>query len=579
MGPNTENSHELIRRRLMELKDRRESIMALEPGKIQDAVLSAPEPAALVHSFHEEDFYFLIHTIGPEDALSILKLASLKQWEYLLDQEAWQKDRVHLSRLTRWLYLLLKADPVRFADWCLKEKNNTLEFYLFRNIEIRIREHDQNPPDFEPGFMTDDDVYYFRLIDFPATDADMVWTKEQRNELVVELLKRISTNDHIRFQSLLHRTAAIIPAETEEEEYHRRNVRLAEKGFLPYDEAIGVYQPLWPEEIGRRGKKILPHPTESLNLAPVPLFTSRALSSDNLFARTLTNIHENELLMFLQAEFASLCNQIIAADQKLVQNRTDLSSIVDKAGGYLSIGLEALEQSNKTKRAVDATVLLRKYLLSEIFRVGYGQVLTLKWKAERWRRESWFYSKGLSLTFWGEAWLGVLGGLLVQKPLFFDNYKHGDLYREFTTLADIQKTDTELEKIVTFDLVLSLMEIQLTDIAVKRRLSYKNLLLTLWADHYTGIQPNAKSPVPIPLNEFRDFFKELWDPKIPGKINETVKAIFLDWIANCSGLKALEITQKMGNALTLLFEEIETEMGAVPVQSIDPRFILLFLVQ
>ena len=183
------------------------------------------------------------------------------------------------------------------------------------------------------------------------------------------------------------------------------------------------------------------------------------------------------------------------------------------------------------------------------------------------------------MTFWGEAWLGVLGGLLVQKPLFFDNYKHGDLYREFTTLADIQKTDTELEKIVTFDLVLSLMEIQLTDIAVKRRLSYKNLLLTLWADHYTGIQPNAKSPVPIPLNEFRDFFKELWDPKIPGKINETVKAIFLDWIANCSGLKALEITQKMGNALTLLFEEIETEMGAVPVQSIDPRFILLFLVQ
>jgi hypothetical protein len=579
MKTKADKSHELIHRRLMELRDRREALMALEPGKIQDAILSAPEPVALVHSFHEEDLYFLIHTISPEDSLAILKLASLKQWEYLLDQEAWQKDQIHLPRLTRWLYLLLKADPIRLANWCLEEKNNTLEFYLFRNIEIRIREHDQDPAEFGPGFMTDDDVYYFRLIDFPATDADMVWTKEQRNELVVELLRRLSANNHIQFQSLLYRTAAIIPAEAEEEEYRLRNIRLAEKGFLPYDEAIGVYQPLLPEEIGRRGNKILPHPTKASKLALIPLFTSSALSSDNLFARTLTNIHEDELLMFLQAEFASLCNQVIAADQTLVQNRTDLASIVDKASGYLSIGLEVLRQPNQGQYVFNADVLLRKFLLSEIFRVGYGRVLSLKWKAERWRRKSWFHAKGLPLTFWGERWLGILGGLLVQKPLFYNNYQNGNLYREFATLADVKKTNDALEQIVTFDLVLSLMEIQVTDIAVKRRLSYKNLLLTLWADHHTGIQPNANSPVPIPLNEFRTFFKELWDPKIPGRINATIKTIFLDWLANRSGLEGMEITQKMGGTLTRLFEEIEAEMGAVSFQNLDPRFILLFLVQ
>jgi hypothetical protein len=283
--------------------------------------------------------------------------------------------------------------------------------------------------------------------------------------------------------------------------------------------------------------------------------------------------------MFLQAEFASLCNQVIAADQTLVQSRTDLASIVDKASGYLSIGLEALRQPNKGQRVFSADVLLRKFLLSEIFRVGYGRVLTLKWKAERWRRKSWFHAKGLPLTFWGEGWLGVLGGLLVQKPLFFNNYQNGNLYREFATLADVKKTDDTLEQIVTFDLVFSLMKIQLTDIAVKKRLSYKNLILTLWADHHTGICPNADSPVPIPLNEFKIFFKELWDPKIPSRINATIKAIFLDWLADRSGLEGVEITQKMGGTFTRLFEKIEMEMGAISFQNLDPRFILLFLVQ
>jgi hypothetical protein len=576
--PEHTNSDDIIRQRLIELKGQRETLMKLEPEEIQDAILSAHEPAALVHSFHEEDFYFLIHTIGPEDALPVLKLASAKQWEYIIDQEAWQKDLIHMPRMTHWLYLLLKADPLRLARWCMQEKSKTFELYLFHNIEIRIREHDEDPSIFGPGFMTDDDVYYFRLIDFPATDADMVWTKEQRNELVPELLSRISAKDHIHFQSLLHRIATLIPSESEEERYRLRNVRLSEKGFLPFDEAVGVYQALAPEKIGCKGNKILPCASGSLNTALVPLFTSNSLDTDNLFTRTLFNIHDNPLLMFLQTEFASLCNQIIAADQKVVQSRKDLSSVVNKASGYLSIGLDVLTQFSQSKPTIEATALLRKYLLSEIFRVGYGKALALKWKAERWRKESWFSATGLPLAFWGEAWLGVLGGLLVKKPLFFDNYQTSELYREFGTLADIQNTQAVLEEITTFDLILSMMEINLPDIDIKRRLSYKNLLLTLWADHHTGIQPNAKVPVPIPLNAFKNFFKELWDPDTTGKISETIKTIFLDWLSNQSELTVIKLSQMIGNTLTSLFEELEMEMGYVSFQNLDPRFIHLFLV-
>ena len=63
--------------------------------------------------------------------------------------------------------------------------------------------------------------------------------------------------------------------------------------------------------------------------------------------------------------------------------------------------------------------------------------LDLKWRAEKWREKSWFENQGLLLGFWSEEWLGVLGGLLIKKPLFFDNYKTGVLYREFVSMEDI----------------------------------------------------------------------------------------------------------------------------------------------
>jgi len=33
--------------------------------------------------------------------------------------------------------------------------------------------------------------------------------------------------------------------------------------------------------------------------------------------------------------------------------------------------------------------------------------------------------------------MGVLGGILLKKPLFYDNYKTGVLYREFTSAEDV----------------------------------------------------------------------------------------------------------------------------------------------
>src|SRR5210317_192912 len=122
--------------RVLQLQEKRSKILELPPEKALVRILDDPQPAALVHSFPEQDFYLLVNEIGPEDSLPLLSLATNKQWEHMVDLETWQKDRLDLKMVTRWLSLLLEADPRRFLRWFLEEKLEFVELYLFRNLEV-----------------------------------------------------------------------------------------------------------------------------------------------------------------------------------------------------------------------------------------------------------------------------------------------------------------------------------------------------------------------------------------------------------------------------------------------------------
>ncbi|MFW5937169.1 MAG: DUF6178 family protein, partial [Desulfosalsimonas sp.] len=89
--------------RLARLAADKRRILQLSPEKALDEILDHAQPAALVHSMAEEDFFFLVNEIGPEDALELLSLASNRQWEYILDLETWNRDRINTGALTHWM--------------------------------------------------------------------------------------------------------------------------------------------------------------------------------------------------------------------------------------------------------------------------------------------------------------------------------------------------------------------------------------------------------------------------------------------------------------------------------------------
>jgi hypothetical protein len=578
--------HPSLRERAEALQAKRREIVSLPPEEALERILSDPQPAALVHSFPDSDLYFLVHDLGPEDALPLLALASDKQWDHIVDLESWARDRIEVNHLTRWMSLLMEADPARFIRWFLKDRLAFGEFYLFHTIEVRIREHDQDPSEFGEGFFTLDQVYYIRFLKMPPlTDEASAIGEEERKAFLMRLLQRLAEQDHLLFQNVLLEATHVIPAETEEEEFRWRNTRLAEKGFVPFDEAVGIYQPVTRRQLEAQRPNSVPHKFRDAEaLLPVPAYPLREIRTDTHFSRALARIEPGPVCTRLQWEFANLCNQIIVADHKTVREREQLRDVVAKACGYISMGLERLrEPGDLQPDPSQATATLARHGPIQLFRLGFGQALEIKWQAERWLSACWFAKAGLKLSFWGEQWMGVLGGILLKKPQYYDNYQTGVLYREFASLEDVARVEDVLKQAQAVDHLLALMNPQLDPPAQYGFLTWKNLLLTRWVRQRMALKGAKLKPVALPT--FARFFNRLFpgppppDATTPRRIPDAMKTDFIAWLARETGLPDFEISEKLGRICEDLFAEIEAEYGQVAAADLDVRFVPLFLLK
>jgi len=577
--PPTEEKILALRRNLAIQRD---DCLRLAPHQAMARILDAPQPAALVHAFSEEDLHILIREIGADDALPLIALASHKQLEYLLDQEIWQRDRIDMAATTQWIDRLLKAEasPGRMIDWLTSAKDDLIEWFLFRSIDVRILDQDEDPSAFGPAFFTYDSVFYIRTRDALTTEKENGAEPDDAAppSIARQLLDHMAAHDYIRLQGLLLEAANILPAETEEEAYRLRSVRLAERGFLPFEEAIGLYQPLNRKafaHLAGRQHDLAPEQPDLFPMVPMTL-----LAGGNLFNRAIERIPSREQRQALQEEFAALCNRIIVADRQTIDSRENLSSIVAKASGFIHLGLQhhLSTESESMPNDASAARALCRYHLEGFFRLGYGEAVRLKRAAEEWVHQSWFAGCGLSLTFWGETWLGVLGGLLLKRPLFFDNYQTGRMYREFADTSDIAWSRQQLEQVQAFDHLLARLDPSLTSAKTCGFLTYKSLLLTLWARRCLALPDKLDR---IPVATFQPFFRGLFQFSAPSTeqhlIDRTRRRDFLMWLADRTDHSADDLSASIGTSLEALFTELEDTYGRVSADDIDPRYIHHFL--
>jgi hypothetical protein len=573
-NPNQDYRVANIRKKEIKLRQQRHEIIVSDSEKALDMILDAKAPATLTQSFPDQDLYYLMHKIGPYDFIPVLSMATSEQWEYILDVEVWDNDRLDIEYMTKIFDVLYKADPHRLLRWAVKEKPAFFEFYLFKNMVVKVREHDDPPPEDFNDYITLDDKFYFRFPEKPENRDDepsKPKNSQEAWELIEKMLKAVAQMDLSVFHGILLETESVLPSEIEEEEFRLKNLRLAEKGFLPFHEAMGIYQPTRIDSLRKRpDNSSLKQKEYDPDMPLPPQFFSQFLKGDNLFVQSL-KLFDPKLILPIESELAALINKVISADKIKLKTKEDLEKAIIKTCDYLNLGLGIILKG-ELKPELARDVIL-KYFLEDIFRTGSRAGIKLKTKAVNWFKHSFTNKNNLPLSFLGENFLGVIGGLFLDRPLFFDNYASGKLYSNFKSLADIHQTSRLLKQVIAADTIIGKLNIDIKSFKLGI-LTYKTLILTLWAKERLKLQLTLE---PIDTKIFKDFFKALFQKTESETDNQIQLNDLIFWVSETTGIQQGDLTKECFEVLTDLIDELEQEYAAVDPENIDPRFIPHFL--
>ena len=533
-------------------------LYSLPAEDIRDKILDVDDPKALIQGLPYEDFFWLLKKTGEDDSLPLLELASADQWQYLLDLELWKKDRLDVPHTSHWINLLQLANPRQLVRWLFSEAEYLAYYYFFKTLEVVIVNERDEVLDLPDGFFSLDGVFYIRVI------------VPEYQESMKNIIRVMVDEDFDRYQALFLGLAGVLPAEVEEKMYRLKNVRLAEHGFLPYEEAIAVYSPLDAAILKTKGVQTLPDvifDEETCGLVPViPLAQTE---TQNLFTDIVSGIRDPLFLERLRLEFAGLANQILSADGLILHDLDPLVEVCEKAARIVNLTIEMECGSSR----LSAEKLLRSHSLVTLFRVGFGMVLKVKWEAELWLKRSWFYQQGLDPTFWGEHRGDTLKGLLAKKPQCYVGTGQTKEYKDFEWISDLRECLKVLRGLMVLDgLLEKLAESFLLkeDIMRSPELTYRPLLFNLWARRLLKMEPSFSE---ISLGQAKSFFSKLRDRsrKPPYKMSAFKRIFIRDFMSHTTNSDP-KAAATLEEVLSQLWKEFQEEYEQVSLSDLDTRY-------
>lgn len=533
-------------------------LSSLSGKGILDRILEQEDPRSLIQQLPHGDFFWLVKKVGENDCLPLLELASEDQWQYLLDLELWRKDHLNLEQASQWIVRLGQADIGKLVRWFFGKGQAIAYYYLFRSIQVVVKKED-DVDDISDDFFTLDGIFYVRTFD-----------KEHR-ETIESILRTMSGEDLDRYHSFLLELSGILPAELEEDMYRLRNVRLAEHGFLPFEEALSVYAPLRPENlISEKSEGSTSNFTsdeESYELTPIsPLYHAKG---KNLWTAVSSRITDYKFLDRIRLEFGGLCNQIFSANGALENDLETLIKTCRKAAGYLNLALEKLCGSDISS----AEKLISNNSLVSIFRVGFGMVMGLKWEAGSWLKKSWFYGQDLDFSFWGDEWGERLAGFVATKPRLYIGFKGGEEYKDFETFSELENCNRILKRLMVLDTLLErlvgLYPLH-KDIIQDSQLSFHPLLFNLFARKLLKLEPGFSGISHRQANKFFGYLRAK-DKKPPYKMSEFEEIFIRDFMAYAADLEP-GVVGTLKDTLTLIWREFCEDYEWVSLEDLDEKF-------
>jgi hypothetical protein len=419
-----------------------------------DVILSGPEPERAVRALPGDEFYYVVHELGLNDAGDILALARPEQIQAALDFALWERSELVPERVAEWLEALAEAPPERISAW-VQGLDVELFALLLRKASQIYDLSQEEPPDEPVGtlYPTPDGLFVldvWGVVGAEGAPADEQTEAPSSARAIIRIVDSLYRGDRHLARRLLVGTRSELDSELEELAYRWRQGRMEDLGFADYYEALEVYRPLDPATVRIGESKpgsLRVRPTDVRDGVDAPSRAPSALverisHGDSPFSRAVQGVSSADEVSELHFALVALTNRVLAADRVTPGDDAAVSATLDRLLATLDLAVELLARGD-AEREIEA---VRTIALVRLFRLGVSLINKVKTLATTLRRKGPFAAAGAALVEPEEAL--VLEAVLRHRPLFAGilDEPPSNADRPFRSLADLARATAAIER-------------------------------------------------------------------------------------------------------------------------------------
>jgi hypothetical protein len=514
-------------------------------AKRVDALLSSPDPEQAVAGLSIPELYFLIAEVGLADTYELVALATPEQFQGCLDLAIWDRDQVQDSGVMPWLAALADAGYEKLGQTWTGLDQELAALILQRHTRIYDKSFEEEPPEDSelPIYETPDRFFAVELTS--ERDEDI--------KLVHEVIEHLYRFDLAVARHALMAARSELPSDLEEMSYRWRSGRLADLGYADFYEALDVFRPIDRSSIaiGEGSQDRLGDVERERGPGNLPAPMVEQVVGRAFLARALAHITDTPEIERLEASLIILVNKVLSAARISPGDEEAVRIGTEHATSTLALGLEVVSRGDP-ERAAEA---LRTVALSRLHRLGYTVTLRLARLARQLApRASTADPRAAA----------VLEAALMPRPFYprdLDDPPGAGL-RPFESLSDITAVAEALRELAARITAAAALGVDLVAMAEKPepRPELDDHARTAVARMIGGGELDA---APLSIAELSSYLDGTPDPAaIAAALSEKLAA------------ESISVDRPVIDRLVERWiDELESELSALDVDDLDPRFI------
>lgn len=393
----------------------------------------------LVPALPSPTFVRLCRRMRDESRLDLLlPYATPEQLSSLLDLDGWVRDRIDIRRARVWLHAIAEHAPLGKPRGSLADLIYQMDPELWTVALAAGTVVVELPPGQDDALdLVEAELGSLRPWETPDGFFVVGVPDDELGLRTLQTIQRVYEDDLGEGRKLCLSIQSLVPSLAEEELLRFRNGRLADLGFVDWDEAMKLFRPLDHRVAAEQEALDFTHLRRATGLERTVRW-----SGPELLRRVMLRLSPEEHGVRVR-ELLLLVNEVGSAQRFDPGDEAQSQRAIDQTQSTLALGLELLGRATPRGMELDAFLAERVGAigLRLVFRVGYGALDKVRKAAlllHRGGRVSLSGAGSLLDRPWGPA-IASLSGVYPELPLGLSGAEQGKGTRPLRSLDDVAK--------------------------------------------------------------------------------------------------------------------------------------------